>query len=142
MTLSIFSSNRVESLQQNLCLRLGKKPLAGPLTSETIVVPTYAMARWLNLKIAQQQGIAANYEFPLPGAWIWQFAASVLDRIPERDPLQREYSNWKIFALLPGMLKQPSFASLQHYLLDDHSGIKIKQSIKPFWRRSIKSCIA
>ena len=80
MTLSIFSSNRVESLQQNLCLRLGKKPLAGPLTSETIVVPTYAMARWLNLKIAQQQGIAANYEFPLPVAWIWRFAASVLDR--------------------------------------------------------------
>jgi exodeoxyribonuclease V gamma subunit len=124
MTLSIFSSNRVESLQQNLCLRLSKTTLADPLTSETIVVPTYAMARWLNLKIAQQQGIAANYDYPLPAAWIWQLAASVLERVPERDPLQREHSIWKIFALLPGMLKRPAFTSLQHYLLEDHSGIK------------------
>ena len=124
MTLSIFSSNRVESLQQNLCLRLSETTLADPLASETIVVPTYAMARWLNLKIAQQQGIAANFDYPSPAAWIWQLAASVLDRVPERDPLQRENTNWKIFTLLPGMLHRPAFASLQRYLLEDDAGIK------------------
>ena len=78
MTLSIFSSNRVELLQQNLCRHLSQATLADPLASEIIVVPTYAVARWLNLKIAQQQGIAANFEYPLPADWVWQTAASVL----------------------------------------------------------------
>jgi exodeoxyribonuclease V gamma subunit len=124
MPLSIFSSNRVESLLENLCLRLGEATLADPLTSEVIVVPTYAMARWLNLKIARQQGIAANFDYPLPADWVWQLAASVLDQVPERDPLQAGYSSWKIFGLLPGMLKRPAFAPLQHYLLEDDAGIK------------------
>jgi len=88
MPLSIFSSNRVESLLQNLCLRLSETALANPLTSEVIVVPTYAMSRWLNLEIARQKGIAANIDYPLPADWVWQLAASVLDRVPARDPLQ------------------------------------------------------
>jgi len=97
MPLTIFSSNRVESLLQNLCLRLGDATLTNPLTSEVIVVPTYAMSRWLNLEIARQQGIAANFDYPLPADWVWQLAASVLERVPERDPLQAGYSSWKIF---------------------------------------------
>lgn len=124
MPLSIFSSNRVESLLQNLCLRLSEAALANPLTSEVIVVPTYAMSRWLNLEMARQQGIAANFDYPLPADWVWQLAASVLDRVPERDPLQAGYSSWKIFGLLPGMLQHPAFGSLAHYLLDDDAGIK------------------
>ena len=100
MTLSIFSSNRVESLQKKLCLQLSETRLSDPLRREIIVVPTYAMARWLNLKIARQLGIAANFDYPLPATWIWQLAASVLDRVPEQDPLRAEQSRWKIFDLL------------------------------------------
>jgi exodeoxyribonuclease V gamma subunit len=124
MTLSIFSSNRVESLQQNLCLRLNEARLSDPLASEIIVIPTYAMARWLNLSFAQQQGIAANFDYPLPAAWIWQLAASVLDQAPEQDPLKPEISSWEIFRLLPEMLPRPAFAALRQYLLEDQAGIK------------------
>ena len=124
MTLSIFSSNQVESLQQNLCLHLNETQLSDPLTGEIIVVPTYAMARWLNLQIAQQQGIAANFIYPLPSTWIWQLAASTLNGVPERDPLQVDFLSWKIFSLLPELQKRSAFATLQHYLLEDQKGIK------------------
>jgi exodeoxyribonuclease V gamma subunit len=124
MTLSIFSSNRVESLQKKLCFQLNETRLTDPLAREIIVVPTYAMARWLNLEIARQQGIAANFDYPLPAAWIWQLAASVLDRVPEQDPLRPEQSRWKIFALLQDQHQQPAFAPLRHYLLEDGAGIR------------------
>jgi len=124
MTLSIFSSNRVESLQENLCHRLSEVPLDNPLASEVIVVPTHAMARWLNLKIARQETIAANFYYPLPATWVWQLAAAVLDRVPEQDPLRPEQSRWQIFSLLPDLYQRPAFASLRQYLLKDDAGIK------------------
>jgi len=61
MALNILSSNRVEVLQSRLAQRIAEMPLQNPFATELIVVPTYAMGRWLNLRFAQQQGIAANF---------------------------------------------------------------------------------
>jgi exodeoxyribonuclease V gamma subunit len=124
MALTILSSNRVESLQEILGHRLSEQALADPLAQEIIVVPTYAMARWLNLQIAQQKGIAANIDYPLPSAWVWQLAVSILEQVPEQDPLQRDHTSWRIFNLLPRMAGTQSFAPLQRYLQDDDAGIK------------------
>jgi exodeoxyribonuclease V gamma subunit len=124
MALSILSSNRVETLQENLCLRLGESLPADPFVEEIIVVPTYAMARWLNLQIALRQGIAANISYPLPASWVWQLAASILDQVPLQDPLQCEQTSWKIFNLLPGLLTGPAFAPLQRYMRGDDQAVK------------------
>ena len=124
MALTILSSNRVETLQENLCYRLTERLPANPFAAEMIVVPTYAMARWLNLRIAQQQGIAANIDYPLPAGWVWQLAASILENVPDQDPLQPALASWKLFNLLPEMLSNPAFASLQHYLADDDQSVK------------------
>ena len=123
MALNILSSNRVESLQQILGHRLSEQALTDPLAQDIIVVPTYAMARWLNLQIAQQKGIAANIEYPLPAAWVWRLAVSILDQVPEQDPLQRDHTSWRIFNLLPSMAETQSFAPLRHYLQDDDADI-------------------
>ena len=85
MALTVFSSNRIESLQDRLMKNLAKPP-SDAFASEIIIVPTYAMGRWLNLRFAQQQGIAANIRYPQPGQWIWQLAASLLPNLPEQDP--------------------------------------------------------
>jgi exodeoxyribonuclease V gamma subunit len=124
MALSILSSNRVETLQENLCYRLTERLPTNPFAAEIIVVPTYAMARWLNLRIARQQGIAANIDYPLPADWVWQLAASILENVPGHDPLQPVLASWKLFNLLPEMLPNPAFASLQHYLADDDQSVK------------------
>jgi exodeoxyribonuclease V gamma subunit len=127
MALSIVSSNRVETLQQSLCHRISAQMLSNAFDPDVIVVPTFAMARWLNLKIAQQQGIAANIEYPLPAAWIWQLATSVLEDIPKLDPLSRDEMSWKIFLSLPELVHNPEFESISHYLKQDATGIKCWQ---------------
>ena len=112
MSLSIFSANRVEFLQQQLADNLASKPLDNVLQRETIVVPTYAMARWLNLQLARDLGIAANINFPSPSAWIW-------DLIAEKNallPYQRDNLQWRLFDILPTLLDQPAFETLKQYI--------------------------
>ncbi len=124
MALFVVSSNRVETLQQSLSYRIRSQMLNNPFDPEVIIVPTFAMARWLNLKIAQQQGIAANIEYPLPSAWIWQLATSVLEDTPRLDPLSRDAMSWKIFQCLPELINNVDFESIGRYLEQDASGIK------------------
>jgi exodeoxyribonuclease V gamma subunit len=124
MALTILSSNRVETLQSRLTQQLAAQPLRDPFAQEVIVVPTFAMARWLNLRIAQQQGVAANIDYPQVGEWIWALAGTILDGTPKQDPYSRDALNWQVFSLLPGLLEHESFAPLRHYLDDDHSSLK------------------
>ncbi|MDH3859602.1 MAG: exodeoxyribonuclease V subunit gamma, partial [Gammaproteobacteria bacterium] len=124
MALTILSSNQVEILQSRLTQRIVAEPLANPFAPEIIVVPTYAMSRWLNLRIAQQQGIAANIYYPQVSEWIWGMAATNLDNLPLKDPYSRGELAWQIFVALPGMLGQTAFLSLRRYLDDDQTGIK------------------
>jgi len=124
MALTILSSNRVETLQTRLTQHLAAMPLADPFAQEVIVVPTFAMGRWLNLRTAQQRGVAANIDYPMVAEWVWQLAASVLPDLPPQDPYSREALVWQVFGLLPELLHQPAFGTLQTYLEDDDSGIK------------------
>jgi exodeoxyribonuclease V gamma subunit len=124
MALTILSSNRVETLQSRLTQQLAAQPLRDPFAREVIVVPTFAMARWLNLRIAQQQGVAANIDYPQMGEWIWALAGTILDGTPKQDPYSRDALNWQVFSLLPGLLEHESFTPLRHYLDDDRDGLK------------------
>lgn len=71
MTLHIIHSNKIERLHDELCYLLKNKPLANPFESETIVCPSKAMARWVHIRFAQQMGIAAHYDYPMPSSWVW-----------------------------------------------------------------------
>jgi exodeoxyribonuclease V gamma subunit len=124
MALTILSSNRVETLQARLSQQLARAPLANPFAREVIVVPTFAMSRWLNLRIAQQQGIAANIHYPLAGEWIWELAGQVLEDTASQDPYSREALNWQLFEILPTLLEHTAFTTLHTYLEDDQNGIK------------------
>lgn len=124
MPLQLISSNRVETLQQHLAGRLSAEPMHNPFAREVIVVPGMAMARWLNLRLAQDLGVAANIAYPLPAAWIWELAGSLLPDVPERDPLDRESAAWRIYRLLPQHMPDPAFATLRQYLADDSDGIR------------------
>jgi len=124
MALTIYRSNRVEVLQARLAQQLLAHPLTSPLASEVIVVPTYAMARWLNLSFAQQQGIAANIRYPQAGEWLWSLARAMLTDIPAREPFDRATLCWSVFNTLPDLIDTAAFSPLRKYLDDDHSGIK------------------
>ena len=125
MALTVLTSNRVDILQARLAGHLAATPLADPLAREVIVVPTYAMGRWLNLRIAQQQGIAANLEYLQPAEWLWGLAARLGDGCSERaDPFALETLAWRVFDLLGQRRRPRGFAPLAAYLADDEDGIK------------------
>ena len=110
-------------LQARLVERLAEYPLDDPFATEVVVVPTYAMARWLNLNLARQQGIAANLHYPQLAEWIWSLSR-LLDDVPEHDPCARGPLGWSIFNALPDLLDQAPFHPLRNYLADDDSGVK------------------
>ena len=124
MALIIQSSNRVEILQQKLAVELAEKPLSDVFCAELIVVPTFAMSRWLNLRFAQQLGIAANIQYPLPASWLWDMAAKLIDGLPTQDPLACKSMVWKIFGILAEQVDQAAFEAIRNYLADDENGIK------------------
>ncbi len=124
MPLTILSSNRIETLQSGLTQLMTANPPRNPFTPEVVVVPTYAMSRWLNLRLARGQGVAANIHYPQVGEWIWQTAAALLGDAPQRDPYSGDALTWPVFALLPDLVEGGSFPDLREYLADDQSGIK------------------
>jgi exodeoxyribonuclease V gamma subunit len=122
--LRICRSNRVESLLRRLANRLNEEPLSSPLLPEVVVTPSPAMARWVNLQLAARHGVAANYRYPLPASFVWQLAREMLGDLPETDPLAPEIMIWKVYALLPELVREPAFATLANYLRQDADGLK------------------
>ena len=94
-------------LQQSMCRHLAQQPPGNVFACEIIVVPTFAMARWLNLQQAQQQGIAANIDYPRPAEWIWRLAASLPAQVPPPESLTPQPSSWQIYPPLPYTLNLP-----------------------------------
>ncbi len=138
MALTIYRSNRVEMLQARLVQRLAATPLTDPFATEVVVVPTYAMGRWLNLNFARQQGIAANFDYPQLGEWVWSLAGQLLDDIPQQDPYSRESLGWSIFNTLPDLLRADRLccsAALSRRRLQWHQTL----AIEPTHRRLLRS---
>ncbi len=101
--ITLHSSNRLEDLASVLAERL-REGGGDPLRPARIAVPSNGMARWLALRLADDNRIAANLDFPLPGTLIWQVFHAVL---PERRPLDTsafaaEALTWRLFAYFQG----------------------------------------
>ena len=85
-----------------------------PLLSRTVVVQSHSLGQWLKLRLAEQQGIAANIECILPATYIWRSYQTLLPRIdlPNASPFDRERLTWRLMRVIP-RLKQEV---LQRYL--------------------------
>ena len=122
--LTIIRSNAVEALLNQLAHRVSDASLSSPLAREVVVVPSPAMARWVNLQLARRFGVAANLEYPLPASFVWATGRALLDDLPETDPLGLDALAWRVFGLLPELLPEPAFEPLRRYLLEDPDGLK------------------
>ncbi len=123
----LISGNRLELLALDLSKRFGGGDI---FTPEIIVVQSRGMERWLSLRLAEFNGIAANLQFPFPKAFISNHVFSAISPdICERDVFPSpEISVWKICGLLPSLIESDrDFAQLRNYIADDHSGLKLFQ---------------
>ncbi len=108
--LTVYPSNKMEDLVYLLKAvqayrsdnnTTSANTLKGVLSADTILVESKGMQHWLNLELAEIQGIAMNYQFKMPGSFIWDIARILLgDEIPRQSPYKRETLSWRIDALM------------------------------------------
>ncbi|MCH1930123.1 exodeoxyribonuclease V subunit gamma [Shewanella sp. A25] len=115
--LKLIQSNQMEVLCAHLAAFLrAPLPHASILQSEHILVQSPGMSTWLRLEIAQQNGIAAALEFPLPSSFIWQLCHQLLPNVPKENAFTKPSMTWKLMQLLPKLLAHDAFGPLRHYL--------------------------
>ncbi|QIA62622.1 exodeoxyribonuclease V subunit gamma [Vibrio astriarenae] len=121
---TVYHSNQIDVLKTLLVELIKRDPLENPLEAEQILVQSPGMSQWLKMALAEEFGVAANLEFPLPATFIWNMFSHVLPDVPERSFFNKEAMVWKLMTLLPKQLEHPEFAPLKQYLSDDEQQIK------------------
>ncbi len=132
---TIYHSNQIDILKSLLAELIRSKPLHNPFEKEQVLVQSFGMSQWLKIELAKELGVAANIEFPLPAAFIWNQFVQVLDNVPDRSAFNREAMTWKLMRLLPELLlpeqvlpeqlDKPELAPLSSYLEQDEDDTKL-----------------
>ncbi len=102
MSLHILHSNRVEKLLDHLSGKIRKPHLgAGPLDSETVLLDNRVLGKWLNLKLAIKNSVAANIRYVQPAEVFWELSRILVSSdIPRQTPLSKEEMTWRLMGLL------------------------------------------
>ena len=86
----------------------------GPLAAETVLVPNRGVGRWLQMQLAESEGVAANLNFPLPAKFFWQLLSRSLPDASSSSAYERENLRWHLYALLPEIGRE--VPRVAHYL--------------------------
>ena len=113
---TVYHSNQLEVQKDILVELIQRQPLSNPLQPETVLVQSPGMAQWLQLQIAEQKGIAANFTFPMPASFIWQLYAENLPDVAQSNQFNKNAMMWRLMRLIPQYLEQEAFHPLRHYL--------------------------
>ncbi len=113
--MKVFIANRLENLVEAMAGRL-TTPLAGTLKPETIVVQSAGMAKWISLKLALHHGVAANYRFPFPNAFIEEIFHAFIPEYEKNPIFEEGVMVWRILDLLLQFKNQEQFRSIRKYL--------------------------
>ncbi len=125
---TVFISNSLEKLKDELYQLLRDNPLSSPLVPEIIVVQSQGMQKWLSLKLAEKFGSWASYKYMFPN----NFLDTVFDAAPEKaaskstDPFSREELSWLLMNELARIAADsPSeFPDISTYLRNDPDTLK------------------
>jgi exodeoxyribonuclease V gamma subunit len=104
-----------------------KSPLRSPLATETIIVQSKGMEKWLSLELAQSLGICANCRFPFPHHFIEEVFSAF---IPEYKPdlfYEEDVLAWKIMEILPSVQGKKDFTAVRNYLGEKPDQLKLYQ---------------
>lgn len=119
----IFFSNYLEALAEALA-RIVREPLSDPFASETIVVQSSGMQRWVSMELARHNGVCANGRFPYPNRLMSDLFFRMNAELSAKSPYDSDILVFRIMQVLPECIDRPEFRSLQRYLLDDPKGLK------------------
>ncbi|MDH5727896.1 MAG: exodeoxyribonuclease V subunit gamma, partial [Gammaproteobacteria bacterium] len=114
--LHLHLSNRVSIFIDQLIDILEKSPRPQVLARRHVVVPSMLVAKYLNLQLAQKQGIAANIQYLLPAEYIWKALADLQLELPAQAQFESSVLHWRIYAWLCKAENIQNYSELNSYL--------------------------
>ncbi|WP_438463430.1 exodeoxyribonuclease V subunit gamma [Marinomonas sp. PE14-40] len=120
----LYTGNRLEDLSSILARILSLSLPESPFAKEHILVQSPGMAQWLKMQLAQEQGVAAGYEFPLPSTFVWRCFQQALQDIPGQSEFNKPFLVWRLMRLLDNRLEEAEFQQLAWYLAEDDSQLR------------------
>lgn len=118
--LNLYQSNMLDVLLR-LYLAV-REPASDPLVPEILLVPSLGMQRWLQLEMAREQGIAANLDFRLPSAFVWELINRVFPQVPRRSAFDPEMLAWRVLEALPRLPELEGSALAANWKAADAAG--------------------
>lgn len=92
--------NRQEWLARHFAARLSADPL-DIFEREVVVVQSGGMARWLQMFLAEELGIATQFRFTFPAGYLWELFARVLPEVPKETPFASDILTLQLLRLMP-----------------------------------------
>ncbi|MGF6754697.1 exodeoxyribonuclease V gamma subunit [Paraburkholderia sp. GAS42] len=96
--LQLFYSNRYETLAAALLDDLSAAP-SDPWTAQSVIVPSAAVRRQLEIDIAERHGVCANVNFGYLAQWLWARIDGVIP-VPVHSPFAPDRLVWRCYRLL------------------------------------------
>ncbi|HDV7283547.1 TPA: exodeoxyribonuclease V subunit gamma [Mannheimia haemolytica] len=115
---TLYQSNQISSLAEMLVKIQQVNPLEDPFEPETILIQSQGMAQWLQMQIAELNGVMGNCDFLYPTTFLWQQYRLLFPELPKENIFERSSLVWRIMRLLPSCLALSEFAPLKRYLSD------------------------
>src|SRR5262245_59651643 len=94
--LGIRFSNRFETLLDQLIDGLAQER-PGPFAAPQVIVPSTALARRVELALADSHGICAHVEFSYLAQWLWRQIRRLVPEVREDSPFAPEVLSWRIY---------------------------------------------
>ncbi len=127
---TVYYSNQLQVHKELLVKLLEVAPNENLFESEIILVQSTGMSQWLQMEIAQQQGVSANFDFLFPTRFLWNLYRTLLPNLPKENIFSQELVVWQLMQIIPDFLENPSFSSLKHYLGKNADQNKLYQLAK------------
>ncbi|HEX6833511.1 MAG TPA: exodeoxyribonuclease V subunit gamma [Rudaea sp.] len=106
---NLFHGNDADRLAERLAARLKKPSGADPLAPEVILVPQFGLRRWLEIRLAEINGIVANVDFYAPAEYAWRLLRAARPDLPRQSQFDHGVLRWRIFAELARLAREPRF---------------------------------
>jgi exodeoxyribonuclease V gamma subunit len=124
--LNTITSSSLKELARHLASDI-RSSGTSPLSVETVVVQSSGMSRWLNIELAQLNGICSGIEYKFPNAMLKDLFNRIIPEMPASTLLDPENMTWRIMGALPAFLEHPEFTPVKEYCRDPLDDRKLIQ---------------
>ncbi len=118
----LHTSNKAENLLAHLIKVIETLPLRSAFESETFLIQSQGMERWLSQRLASHFGVWGNYKFLFPSRFFGSLAQT-LDNSLTDESFERDHMVWLFFFLLSD-LEDDDCKPLMHYLAGENKALK------------------